>query len=139
MSDRVHKHISKPDEVRRLEIFTGAGRRRRWTVAAKAAIVAESYGSDTTVSEVARRHGLTVAQLFAWRRAIGGAAKPSDLPLRFVPAVLDRGRPPPAVSPAFPPDGASVIVELAGAVVRIPPGASATTVATVLQALRSLP
>lgn len=137
MSDRVHKHISKPSEVRRLEIFTGAGRRRRWTVAAKAAIVAESYGSDTTVSEVARRHGLTVPQLFSWRRVCGGAVKPSHPPMRFVPAVLDRGCPAPTGSPGLP--GANVIVELAGAVVRVPAGASATTITTVLQALRSMP
>ncbi|CAN7188386.1 hypothetical protein LJR225_000513 [Phenylobacterium sp. LjRoot225] len=29
-------------EVRRIEVFTGAGRRRRWSVEAKAQIVAES-------------------------------------------------------------------------------------------------
>ncbi|WP_231712259.1 transposase [Vineibacter terrae] len=56
--------MSEAGEARRLEIFTGAGRRRRWSAAAKAQIVAESYGGGTTVSGVARRHGLTVQQLF---------------------------------------------------------------------------
>jgi transposase len=51
--------------VRRLEIFTGVGRRRAWTAEQKAAIVAESVEEG---GRVARRHGLTPQQLFAWRR-----------------------------------------------------------------------
>jgi transposase len=54
--------------VRRLEIFTGTGRRRAWTADQKAAIVAESVEDGALVSHVARRHGLTPQQLFAWRR-----------------------------------------------------------------------
>ena len=54
--------------ARRLEIFTGAGRRRAWTAEQKTAIVAESLEDDALVSHVARRHGLTPQQLFAWRR-----------------------------------------------------------------------
>jgi transposase len=57
-----------PELVRRMEVFTGAGRRRSWSPAEKAAIVAESYGADETVCAVARRHGLTPQQLFTWRR-----------------------------------------------------------------------
>jgi transposase len=49
----------EPEPVRRLEVFTGAGRRRRWTAEQKARIVAESYESSETVCAVARRHGLT--------------------------------------------------------------------------------
>jgi transposase-like protein len=58
----------EPEPVRRLEVFTGAGRRRRWTAEQKARIVAESYESGETVCAVARRHGLTPQQLFGWRR-----------------------------------------------------------------------
>jgi transposase len=54
--------------ARRLEIFTGAGRRRRWGADQKAVIVAESVGGSESVSAIARRHGLTPPQLFAWRR-----------------------------------------------------------------------
>jgi transposase len=54
--------------ARRLEIFTGSGRRRAWTAEQKAAIVAESVEDGALVSHVARRHGLTPQQLFAWRR-----------------------------------------------------------------------
>jgi transposase len=34
---------SKPEKVRRLEVFTGAGRRRVWTAEQKARIIAQSY------------------------------------------------------------------------------------------------
>jgi transposase-like protein len=54
--------------LRRVEVFTGTGRRRRWTPEQKALIIAETYESGETVSTVARRHGLTAQQLFTWRR-----------------------------------------------------------------------
>jgi transposase len=66
MSDTVIKPMS--ELARRLEIFTGAGRRRRWGADQKAVIVAESVGGSESVSAIARRHGLTPPQLFAWRR-----------------------------------------------------------------------
>ncbi len=56
------------EPVRRIEVFTGAGRRRAWTGEEKARIVAESCAGDDTVCGVARRHGLTPQQLFTWRR-----------------------------------------------------------------------
>ena len=80
MSDRFdhkleHKLESKPAEadarpgsVRRIELITGTGRRRRWSGDDKVRIVVESFEGGTTVSEVARRHGLSPQQLFAWRR-----------------------------------------------------------------------
>jgi transposase-like protein len=55
-------------DVRRIELITGTGRRRRWSSEDKARIVAESLASGVSVSEVARRHGLSPQQLFAWRR-----------------------------------------------------------------------
>ena len=38
---------SKPEPARRLEVFTGSGRRRTWAPAQKAEIVAEIYDSGT--------------------------------------------------------------------------------------------
>jgi len=46
-----------PEPVRRIEVFTGAGRRRSFSREEKAAIVAESYGASETVCAVGRRHG----------------------------------------------------------------------------------
>jgi transposase len=54
--------------VHRLELITGTGRRRRWSHDDKVRIVVESLQPGATVSEVARRHGLSPQQLFAWRR-----------------------------------------------------------------------
>ncbi|WP_244622179.1 transposase [Bradyrhizobium ivorense] len=44
-------------EVRRIELITGAGRRRRWSSDDRARIVMESLAGGVSVSEVARRHG----------------------------------------------------------------------------------
>lgn len=55
--------------VRRIELITGTGRRRRWSRDDKARIVEESLKPGATVSDVARRNGLSPQQLFAWRRA----------------------------------------------------------------------
>ena len=56
--------------VRRIELITGTGRRRRWSSDDKARIVVESLEAGANVSEVARRHGLSPQQLFAWRRRL---------------------------------------------------------------------
>jgi transposase len=42
--------------------------RRRWSVEAKARIVEESMMPGANVSAVARAHGLSPQQVFAWRR-----------------------------------------------------------------------
>jgi len=71
-------------DVRRIELITGAGRRRRWSSEDKARIVVESLDDGVSVSEVARRHGLSPQQLFGWRRKArtscheAGNAAPAD-------------------------------------------------------------
>jgi transposase len=55
--------------VRRIELITGTGCRRRWSSDDKARIVEESLEPGGNVSEVARRNGLSPQQLFAWPRA----------------------------------------------------------------------
>ncbi len=67
------------EEVRRFEVFTGAGRRRRWTAEAKARIVAESYASS--VGAVAERYGLRPTQIFNWRPKARGASDLSFAPV----------------------------------------------------------
>ncbi|WP_453967324.1 transposase [Bradyrhizobium elkanii] len=64
--DTVHSAITEP--VRRLEVFTGAGRRRKWSDEDKARIVAEIVASGDSVCSVARRHGLSPQQLFGCNR-----------------------------------------------------------------------
>ena len=51
---------------RRIEVLTGVPRRRRWSAAEKAAIVAESLAPGAIASTVALRHGLHRNQLYMW-------------------------------------------------------------------------
>jgi transposase len=130
-----------PERARRIEVFTGAGRRRTWPADEKAAIVAESYAPGRTVCGVARRHGLTPAQLFTWRRL----ARRSRLPkasVLFVPAVVEPS-PGPPLHPASQPQRArrrgpetGIEVEMDGIVVRIGSGASPQAIAAVIRALK---
>lgn len=61
--DTVHTAITEP--VRRLEVFTGAGRRRKWSDEDKAQIVAEIVASGDSVCSAARRHGLSRSSCLA--------------------------------------------------------------------------
>jgi len=63
------KSKAERETARRVEVFTGAGRRRAWSAEQERQIVAESFESGDTVSAVARRYGLTPQQLFGWRRS----------------------------------------------------------------------
>ena len=130
-----------PERARRIEVFTGAGRRRNWPADEKAAIVAESYAPGRTVCGVARRHGLTPAQLFTWRRLARRSRVPKA-PALFVPAVVEAlpGLPP---RPASQPRRArrhgpvmGIEVEIDGTVVRIGSGASPQAIAAVIRALK---
>jgi len=88
--------------IRRFEVITGAERRRRWSEKEKAGIVAESLEAETSISAVARRHGLHPNQLFGWRRQF--RAGPTGVEPRaggggFIPVVLSDAAPVP-VAPA---------------------------------------
>jgi len=139
MSISEHKHM--PEPVRRIEVFTGAGRRRSWSGEEKAAIIVESYGAGETVCAVARRHGLTPQQLFAWRRLARRSG--SVLPRMFVPAVLETIEPePPAAAP--PPRRArrrsrvdGIELEIAGVEVRVGADAKPRAIEAVIRALKA--
>ncbi len=137
--------MAMSEPIRRLELFTGAGRRRTWSDEDKAAIVAESDGPGTSISAVARRHGLSASQLFTWRRLMRQAERHEDQrPLQFVPAVLSVGPQEPTSAELSPELGKrcgwhSIEVEIAGATVRIAQGASAAQIAVVIQALKACP
>jgi len=64
-----HKFEPNPSVARRVEVFTGTGRRRRWSTDDRARIVEETLAPGAVASEVARRHGISPQQLFGWRRA----------------------------------------------------------------------
>src|SRR5215469_16767181 len=87
--DTAHSAITEP--VRRLEVFTGAGCRRKWSDEDKARIVAEIVASGDSVCAVARRHGLSPQQLFGWRRQLREAARGHSQAdeVQFVSAVVN--------------------------------------------------
>ena len=58
--------LEPPRAVRRLEVITGAGGRRRWSADEKARILEEAMAPGAVVSEVARRHGMSPQHLFTW-------------------------------------------------------------------------
>jgi transposase len=75
-------------KLSRLEVIT-TGARRRWTAAEKRRIVAESESGSRLVSATARRYGLSVSQLFGWRRLVReGRLGGEDSAAGFVPAVM---------------------------------------------------
>src|SRR6185369_289768 len=76
---------------RRVEVLTGTQRRRRWSDADKAAIVAESLVPGAVASTIALRHGLHRNQLYAWRRELRSAAvADTGIPLPdFVPVIAE--------------------------------------------------
>jgi len=142
--DTVDSAITEP--VRRLEIFTGAGRRRTWSKADKARIVAEIAASGDSVCAVARRHGLSPQQLFGWRRRLREAAAgySEAEELKFVPAVVDMGAPAPAVGRErtaprckSTPDVGMIEVEVDGVTIRIGRGADAMMIAAIVRALKA--
>ena len=64
------------DDYQRIELITGAVRRRHWTTEQKLQIIEESFQPGETVSSVARRRGVAPNLLYRWRRLMteGGAA-----------------------------------------------------------------
>ena len=133
------------EPVRRLEIFTGSGRRREWLPEEKARIVAESYEAGASVSAVARRHGLSPQQVFAWRRAarVRLANGPAPEPL-FVPAVvaepksdLAAMRPAKQRQRKAGREAGVIELEIDGVAMRVGRGADARTVAAVIRALKA--
>jgi transposase len=108
--------------TRRVEVFTGTGRRRRWSAEDKARIVAESHA--TSVGEVSDRYGICKTQLFTWRR---DARWPVEGEVTFTPVVLE--------DQAVGDDGL-IEVELGAARVRIGRSAEVGMALAVIGALR---
>jgi len=134
MSDTGVVDMSKAEPTRRLEIFTVAGRRRSWTAEQKAQIVAESYGVGVTLSAVARRHALTVPQLCSWRRkaALSWENRAAGDAMAFARVMVT---PSPHSGSLLPP----MIEVVVGTMrVRVPTGADAVTLQTVLRAVQAV-
>ncbi len=75
-----------------VEIVARVERRRNWTAAEKAALLAEVEAEGGKVSLVARRHRVAESLLYNWRSARKAAARCGSELLGFVPiGVVGRG------------------------------------------------
>ena len=84
----------------------GLERRRRWSLADKERIVAESLAPGASVSRVARRYELHPSQVFCWRRQLCAREAGSDGAHGFLPVSVE-----PAEAPVSMPS-TSVSVEI---------------------------
>ena len=84
----MHQARHDADSYQRVEVITGLRRRRDWSDAEKARILAESADPEVNISEVARRNGVSGGLLNVWRRKARLAS--SEGP-QFVQVKLDDG------------------------------------------------
>jgi transposase len=84
--------MSGPSAVPRVEVVATTG--RRWTVSERHAFLSEIDRDGVTVSEIARRHGLSPSLLFRWRRQFKKAKAKEPTKPGFVPLALPA--PPPS-------------------------------------------
>ena len=134
-----HTFDPKAAKLRRFEVITGTGRRRRWPAEAKARIVSESFAPGVQVSDVARRYDLRPQQLFGWRRearegrlAMAGAEVPTFVPIL---ANLASGT---AAARSVSEAESSIEIELRGVVVRVRGRTATGALAEVLAAVKSV-
>jgi transposase len=114
-------------EVSRLDA-SPATLRRRWSAAAKERIVAAASEPGANVSALARAHGLSPQQVFAWRRRAAGRSGPKTACAgpSFAMVALDGGE-----------AGGVVELAVAGVTLRIGPAVPAARVQEILRAVRS--
>lgn len=115
---------------RRVEVLTGVPRRRHWSTAEKAAIVAESLAPGAVASTIALRHGLHRNQLYMWRRELrsGALANPGVAMSDFVPIVPESR----AASRT-----AVIEIEIGGAVLRAGTGVDLTFLGRIVRLLKA--
>lgn len=133
-----HQDRHDADSYQRIEVITGERRRRSWSDAEKARIVAESAEPETSISEVARRNGVNRGLLSVWRRQarLTSSEAPQFVQVKLDDAVEVR---PNAIGKSHVLTGPAERIEvmIAGATVRVPVGVDAATLERVLAAVRS--
>jgi len=124
----------------RLEVVTGCRRRQNWPGTEKARIVAESLEPGANISEVARRNGVSRGVLTVWRRLAREALVVPEEPALFMPVKVtnDCARRESGViaTKRKAPAARTIEVTIADATMRVPAGADADTLETLIAALR---
>jgi transposase len=134
-------HVNLPiseQSCSRSEVLAGPERRRRWSLAEKRRIVAESLAPGAVSSVVARRHAIHPNQLCEWRRALRRLA--AERVTDFVPISV-ASTPSEASTPAPRPralSGGRIEIGMNMATVRVPALVDDRTLRRVLAAVKSL-
>jgi len=117
-------------------VFSGPERRRRWSDEERLRILSEAFSPGACVAEVCRRHDISTALIYTWRRKLREAhaePAPVDLPAPgFAEAVVveDASSGGSGICPAM-------VIDLArGKRISIFAAASPAVVAAALKALR---
>lgn len=115
----------------RITVFGGPERRRHWSLEERRRILEEAFAPGACVARVARRHDVSTALVYTWRRKLSAALAAAQENQGFVEAVVLEE------SSSVPTPGQpAIIVELShGARVSIYNSASATLAQTVVKAL----
>ncbi|UVK57423.1 transposase (plasmid) [Mesorhizobium sp. AR02] len=82
-----------------IEVITSVERRRRWSREEKERLVAATFESGASVSEIARSAGIYVSQLFRWRKELCQVPGPSIPQLVPVEVAAALPAPPTPVEP----------------------------------------
>jgi transposase len=116
---------------RRVEVISGVERRRRWSGEEKARITAESFVAGVNVSDVARRHAMSLGLLHHWRRLArqaGSSAEAAFVPVLPLEDTSDAGS---------SGSGAMIEIALGGACIRVRGRVDGAALRTVIAAVRS--
>ena len=111
-----------------MTVFSGAERRRRWSIEQKRAIVDAAFMPGAVVAEIARAAELGANQIYRWRRELGGLQVAPDgfAAVRIAP---DR-----VVTETL--SGMVMVIEVGGAVLKISGHARPALVTAALRVLR---
>jgi transposase len=128
----------------RMTVLTGPERRRRWSDDERLKILTEAFSPGACVSEVARRHDVSTALIYGWRRKLRRelaapapstalATSPPTMPgTGFAEAVLTD-----EPEPAMPEACSAIVIDLpGGGRVSIAASAPPALAAAALKALR---
>ena len=128
------------DSYRRVEVITGAFRRRYGSTGEKARIFAESAKPSANISEVARRNGVSRGLLSIWRREARQASSEGGA---FVQLQVTEGGVEPEINRTITRPSSSagsdarIEISIGGAKVRVPDGVDSRTLEQVIAALRT--
>ncbi|MBC7584992.1 MAG: transposase [Tardiphaga sp.] len=113
-----------------ITVFSGAERRRRWSMDEKRTLVAAAFAPGAIVSDVARAADLRANQIYRWRRDLGLAHAAEFAAVMVGTDSQDRPASTTPVSPA-----AAMVIEIGRARVQVMANAPLALVTTTLRLL----